>query len=76
MVSTEQDIKDGTSKITALYRAAKQQESVQRLTDMLDEAYITGKPGDKFFLDMRLNAALADMWFDGYSRGMDWEQTK
>lgn len=62
------------NKIQALYRTAKQQESVQKLTDMLDEAYITGKPGDKFFLDMRLSAALADMWFDGYNRGMDWRK--
>lgn len=72
--STEQEINAGTARITALYRTAKQQESVQRLTDMLDEAYITGKPGDKDLLDYRLGAVLADMWFDGYNRGMDWRK--
>ena len=66
------EIKGGTAKITALYRTAKQQKSVQRLTEMLDEAYISGKPADWLFLDMRLSTALADMWFDGYNRGMDW----
>ena len=75
-MSTEQEIKEGAARIKAHFEEANKQQSVQDLINMLNERYITGKPGDKDLLDYRLDAVLADMWFDGYNRGMDWEQTK
>lgn len=69
---SETEISKDAAKVKALYDLAKKQESVLSLNDSLDDLYLEGKIVDTFWIKLRLSSALADMWFDGYNRGMDW----